>query len=147
MKKRSQRLKVVLDLADRRKRDAEKYLAEHVQRVENDKVQLLQLEQYLNQYEVEFAAVVRRGASIEQVQNYQAFIAKISATIAKHKKAMEINKEQLEQVRQYWNKLYATHSAMGSLVDKAVDKEQKEMDKALQKSLDDRYQRVHSNPF
>lgn len=147
MKKRSQRLQVVLDLAERRKRDAEKYLAEHIQRVENDKLQLQQLEQYLNQYEVEFAAAVKRGAGIDQVQNYQAFLSKISATIVQHKKAMKINQEQLAQVKLYWTQLYSKQCAIDSLVDKAIEKETKEADKALQKTLDDRAQRVTSTFF
>lgn len=143
--KRSKRLQVVLDLAERRKKDAERFLAEHLQRVEKDKQQLAQLEQYLIEYQRQYQAALQQGLDIGTLQNYQGFMQKIVATINQHKKAMQVNRDQLAQVRAYWVQLSGRHKALDTLVDQAVLDEQKAADKALQKQLDERAQTVKTD--
>ena len=140
MKKRSGRLKVVLDLSEKRKKDAERFLAEHIQRVETDKGQLMQLEQYLAEYQQTFRQATEQGLTINQMQNYQAFMNKIAIAIEQHKKSMELNQNQLKHVKQYWAQMHGKFKAIDSLVDKALDDERKVIDKALQKQLDERSQ-------
>jgi flagellar FliJ protein len=140
MRKRSGRLKVVLDLADKRKKDAERFLAEHIQRVETDKGQLVQLEQYLAEYQQTFRQATEQGLTINQMQNYQAFMNKIAIAIEQHKKSMILNQNQLEHVKQYWAQMHGKFKAIDSLVDKAIDDEKKVADKALQNQLDERSQ-------
>lgn len=138
MAKRSKRLQVVLELADKRKKEADRFLAEHLQRVERDKQQLVQLQEYQQQYEDEFRTALSAGANIQTVQNYQAFLAKIAATITQHKQAMATNQEQLARVKHYWQQVYGKQSALSTLVDKARVAEQQAEEKALQKQLDER---------
>lgn len=139
-KKRSSRLKVVLDLAEKRKKDAERFLAEHIQRVESDKQQLLQLEQYLSEYQQSYRQASSQGLSVDQLLNYQAFMNKISAAIEQHKKSMLMNQKQLAHVKQYWAQMHGKHKAIDSLILNALDAEAKVVDKALQKQLDERSQ-------
>lgn len=143
--KRSKRLQVVLDLAERRKKDAERFLAEHLRRVEKDKQQLAQLEQYLIEYQRQYQAALQQGLDIGMLQNYQGFMQKIVATINQHKKAMQVNRDQLAQVRAYWVQLSGRHKALDTLVDQAVLDEQKAADKTLQKQLDERAQAVKTD--
>lgn len=139
-KKRSSRLKVVLDLAEKRKKDAERFLAEHIQRVEADKQQLLQLEQYLSEYQQSYRQASSQGLSVDQLLNYQAFMNKISVAIEQHKKSMVMNQKQLEHVKQYWAQMHGKHKAIDSLILNALDAEARVVDKALQKQLDERSQ-------
>ena len=139
-KKRSIRLKVVLDLAEKRKKDAERFLAEHIQRVESDKQQLIQLEQYLSEYQQSYRQASAQGLSVGEMLNYQSFMNKISAAIEQHKKSMLMNQKQLEHVKQYWAQMHGKYKAIDSLVIKALDAESKVLDKALQKQLDERSQ-------
>lgn len=139
-KKRSSRLKVVLDLAENRKKDAERFLAEHIQRVESDKQQLLQLQQYLSEYQQAYRQASEQGFSIDKLLNYQAFMNKIAAAIEQHKKSMQLNQKQLAHVKQYWAQMHGKYKAIDSLVVKAIDAESKIIDKALQKQLDERSQ-------
>lgn len=139
-KKRSGRLKVVLDLAEKRKKDAERFLAEHMQRVEADKQQLLQLEQYLTEYQQAYRQASVQGLSVDKMLNYQAFMSKISAAIEQHKKSMIMNEKQLAHVKQYWAQMHGKYKAIDSLIVKALDSEAKVLDKALQKQLDERSQ-------
>ncbi|WP_293264120.1 flagellar export protein FliJ [Neptunomonas sp.] len=145
MKKRSGRLKVVLDLAEKRKKDAERFLAEHIQRVETDKNQLIQLELYLSEYQQTYRQESESGLAIDQLRNYQAFMNKIAVAIEQHKKSMQMNKKQLEHVKQHWAQMHGKFKAIDSLVDKALDNEQKAIDKALQKQLDERSQLTKTN--
>lgn len=139
-KKRSSRLKVVLDLAEKRKKDAERFLAEHMQRVESDKQQLLQLQQYLSEYQQAYRQASEQGFAIDKLLNYQAFMNKIAAAIEQHKKSMQLNQKQLAHVKQYWAQMHGKYKAIDSLVVKAIDAESKIIDKALQKQLDERSQ-------
>lgn len=139
-KKRSSRLKVVLDLAEKRKKDAERFLAEHIQRVESDKQQLQQLVQYLSEYQQAYRQASEQGLPIGQILNYQAFMNKIAAAIEQHKKSMLMNQSQLAHVKRYWAQMHGKYKAIDSLVVKAVDNEAKLIDKALQKQLDERSQ-------
>ncbi len=140
MKKRSSRLQVVLNLAQQRKAQAEQFLGEQVKRVETDKAQLAQLQGYLAEYQQAYREAVNRGLDVGQLQNYQAFMAKISDAIEKHRKAMKHNLEQLEQVKKYWAQMHGKHQAVDSLVSKVVAQEKQVEDKQLQKLLDERSQ-------
>lgn len=140
--KRSKRLGVVLDLAERKKAEAERFLSEQLQRVENDKIQLEQLESYLAQYQQEYQLALARGLAPDQIQNYQAFLGKLAATIGQHKKTMVVHEEQLAQVKQYWAQQYARHKGIDALIEKAKSEEEQAADKAFQKQLDELNQRA-----
>jgi flagellar FliJ protein len=143
-KKRSQRLQLVTDLAEKRKQEAERFLGEQLKRVELDKTQLQQLEQYLAEYQNQYVTALRSGMNGAEIANYQAFMTKISETIEQHKKTMKANEEQLVRVKQFWSQTYGRHRALEGLTDKARDQEAAEAEKALQKSLDERSQRSGS---
>ena len=136
-KKRSARLSIVLDLEERKKKQADKFLSDHVKRVENDKSQLIQLENYLEEYQEQYKITCKQGISIQNLTSYQSFMSKIGTVIAQHKEAMKVNLEQLAGVRQYWIKVYARHNAVDSLIGRIKVKEQDVEDKMLQKLIDE----------
>lgn len=136
-KKRSARLSVVLDLEVRKKKEADTFLANQVTKVESDKLQLAQLENYLDEYQQQYKVTCQQGISIGQLTSYQSFMNKISTVIEQHKVAMKYNQEQLVGVRNYWIKVNARHNAVGGLIDTIKGKEQLVEDKALQKLIDE----------
>ncbi|MGB1239232.1 MAG: flagellar export protein FliJ [Pseudomonadales bacterium] len=136
-KPRSKRMKVVLDLEARKKQQADQFLAQHVQRVQTDQVQLQQLESYLDEYQRQYQQACSQGISIQSMTTYQAFLAKVSSAIVQHKAAMKVNQQHLEKVREFWTKTYARHKAVGSLVDKFKEEELAAADKATQKMIDE----------
>jgi flagellar FliJ protein len=136
-KKRSARLSVVLDLEVRKKKEADKFLANQVKKVESDKLQLQQLENYLNEYQEQYKVDCKNGISIAHLTSYQAFMNKISTVIEQHKAAMKYNQEQLVGVRMYWSKVHARHNAVDGLIEKIKIKEQQVEDKSLQKMIDE----------
>lgn len=136
-KKRSVRLGVVLELEDRKKKQADKFLADHIKRVENDKVQLVQLETYLTEYQQQYQLTCQQGISVQSLNSYQAFMLKVSNVIEEHKKSMKINEEQLANVRVFWSKTYARYNAVDSLISNIKKKEELADEKAVQKMIDE----------
>ncbi|NVK42671.1 MAG: flagellar export protein FliJ [Oceanospirillaceae bacterium] len=146
MKKRSERMSLLQDLAERKKRQADQFLADSRGRVERDEATLAQLEQFLAEYQTQLQEKGRRGVAMDQLLMARAFVAKIEATLDQHREAMKTNRQQLEQVEQYWRQTYGHLKAMEHLADRARDQERIEDEKRLQKLLDERSQ-LHRPPF
>ncbi|MCV6609546.1 MAG: flagellar export protein FliJ [Amphritea sp.] len=144
--KRSKRLQVVLDLAERRKQEADKILGEAQGRVSQGEQTLEQLQNYYNEYVNGFYTAGASGVSLGQIQNHQAFMQKLQAAIEQQRRAILMDKAQLERAREHWQAAYGRHKAMGSLVEKAKTEEQVQQEKQQQKVLDERSQLIRP-PF
>ncbi|WP_372832521.1 flagellar export protein FliJ [Pontibacterium sp.] len=145
MAKRSQRLKVVLDLAERKKKQADQLLAASRARVEKDKQQIAQLEAFLADYQRQYEEAGRQGFGIAKLEVYQSFIRKIATALAQQQNALRMNENELSAVERHWTQCYGQVVAMDKLVDKAQDQERKLEDKKLQQQLDERAQMIKSN--
>ena len=77
MKKRSKRLKLVLDLAEKKKQQADQFLAASRQRAEQDKQTMQQLDQYLLEYQQSYLGVHAEGRTGAELHAQQAFMQKI----------------------------------------------------------------------
>lgn len=146
MKKRSQRLAVVQDLARRRKEQADQYLAEHLRLLAQDEQQLDQLKQYLREYQQAYQAGLAQGMAIDLLRNYQGFMQKIAVAIEQHQQTMHVHQQQLQQIRQHWTQMSGRHQAISTVVDKAHQQELQQADKQLQKQLDERAQHTRNQP-
>jgi len=140
MAKRSKRLELVKELAERRKKQADQMLAASRNRVSQDEHGLQQLQSFLLDYQTEFIAAGQQTIDPRGVQTRQAFLNKITHTIMKHRESMQHNRQELEAVEMHWKKSYAGLKAMDVLHEKAVNQERLEQDKQLQKELDERSQ-------
>lgn len=145
MAKRSQRLKVVLDLAERKKKQADQLLAASRARVEKDQRAIEQLEAFLADYQRQYEDAGRQGFGIARLEVYQSFIRKISTALQQQKKALEMNCNELKIVERHWTQCYGQAVAMDKLVDKARTQEQQQEDKKLQQQLDERSQLIKTN--
>ncbi|MFC6669774.1 flagellar export protein FliJ [Marinobacterium aestuariivivens] len=146
MKKRSDRMSLLADLAERKKRQADQFLADSRARVTRDEATLAQLEQFLAEYQQQLQHKGRQGVAVDQLLMARAFIEKIESTLRQHREAMKTNREQLEQVEQYWRQTYGHLKAMQKLTDRALDQERADAEKQLQKALDERSQLIRP-PF
>jgi len=144
MKKRSKRLQIVLDLAEKKKQQADQFLAASRQRVEQDKRTLQQLEQYMAEYHDNYLGENAEGCSGAQLHAQQAFMQKIQDAQDTQKQAMEQNRKELEVVEQHWKEAYARLQGITKLTEKARQQEILEQEKALQKQLDERYQTIRT---
>lgn len=146
MSKRSKRLQLVLDLAEKKKKQADQFLAASRQRVEQDQRTMAQLDDYVSEYQQSYLGAHAEGCTGAQLHTQQAFLQKIQQAKSTQAKAMEQNRKELEVVEQHWKAAYARMKGLQKLTDKAVETEQLEEEKALQKQLDERSQ-VIKTPF
>jgi len=145
MAKRSDRLMLVKELAERKKKQADQMLAASRNRVAQDEAGLQQLQAFLMEYQSEFIAAGQQTIDPRGVQTRQAFLNKITSTIMKHRQAMERNQQELSAVENHWKQAYAGVKAMDVLHEKALDQERLEADKQLQKEMDERSLRRSPN--
>ncbi|GAA0688919.1 hypothetical protein GCM10009104_14020 [Marinobacterium maritimum] len=141
-KQRSQRLEVVLAVAERKRREAERFLADAQQRVSQGEQGIFQLQNYLGEYQQQFTVTGQQGVSIGALQSRQAFMQKISNTVQQQEQALVQAREQLQQVQAYWQQTYAREKGIERLIQKARDSESHERERKLQQEIDERSQHV-----
>ncbi|WP_286239964.1 flagellar export protein FliJ [Neptuniibacter halophilus] len=140
MNKRSKRLQLVLELAERKKKQADQFLAASRQRVEQDQRTMQQLEQYMAEYQQNYLGANAQGYTGAQLHAQQAFLQKIQDAQQTQQQAMQQNRRELEVVEKHWKEAYARVQGMQKLTDNALDAERIAEEKALQKQIDDRSQ-------
>jgi len=144
--KRSERLQVVLSVAERRRKEADRFLADAQQRVSQGEAGIRQLQNYLKEYQQQFTASGQQGLTIAALQTQQAFMQKINSTIQEQEHALQQAREQLQQVRAYWQQTYARQKGIEKLILKARNEELQVQERRLQRELDERSQHLKS-PF
>lgn len=143
-KPRSERLEVVLAVAERKRREAERYLAEAQQRVEQGERGIDQLQQYLGEYQKQYTQVGQQGMNIGTLHAQQSFLQKINSTIQAQEQALVQARDQLQQVRAFWQQAYAKEKGIEELIRQARETEVRQADKQLQQEIDERSQ--HRRP-
>ena len=99
MAKRSKRLKVVLDLAERKKKQADQLLAASRARVEKDQQAIEQLKTFLADYQRQYEDAGRQGFGIARLEVYQSFIRKISTALHQQERSAGDEPERIENCR------------------------------------------------
>lgn len=141
-KPRSQRLGVVLGLAEKQKDAADRYLADSQQRLQQAESQLIQLQNYMLEYQQQFTQAGQQGLTTDQLRQHQAFIGRLEQALRQQHETIRVAKHQLDQVKQYWQSVYARYKGIEKLTDKVILSEQKQRDKQDQQAVDERSQRI-----
>lgn len=144
--KRSQRFKLLLDLAERKRKEADRMLGEAQQRVVQAKQSIEQLKNYQVEYRNQFIEQGKQGVDAGQIAVYQGFLGRLTHASEQSHDALKQSQMQLEKIEQHWREAYAHFKAMEKLYEKALKDEQKVADKQVQKQLDEFSQRMHK-PF
>ena len=146
MKKRSTRLQVVLDLAERKRKQADQWLSQSQAKVQQGEATLAQLNEYSADYANNFYQAGAAGVSPGQIHTHQAFMQKLRLAVQQQEDALRMERAQLEKVKEYWQDAYQHFKAVDMLVEKLKRQELQEADKRLQKELDERSQLIRP-PF
>lgn len=141
-KPRSQRLGVVLGLAEKQKEAADRYLADSQQRLQQAESQLIQLQNYMLEYQQQFTQAGQQGLTTDQLRQHQAFIGRLEQALRQQHETIRVARHQLDQVKQYWQSVYARYKGIEKLTDKVILSEQKHRDKQDQQAVDERSQRI-----
>ena len=146
--KRSQRIQVVVDLAQRKAQEGARALAFVQQRLQAEQQKLGQLETYLLEYREGLLAQGRKGVSVQQFRIYNDFSGNVEKAIVQQGAQVATVTRQVEQVRRHWLTLDAKHKGLEKLLDKLRLEERAEQDRLEQKAQDEAVsQRRRHSPF
>lgn len=136
--KQSKRLEPICDLNKRKEEEAAKELAKASQEVAAQKQRLIDLENYRNEYDKQFANAGGAGLTANQVRDYRRFLANLSAVVEQQRTAISNLELLFEEKKRQW---LAARSRSKALDTVKVNYEKQEMhneEKKLQNEIDDR---------
>lgn len=138
--KGAKRLDLVVDLAQRKRKEADLVLQESRARLDQAQQGLEQLQTFLAEY-IE-STRLPQGATVSalQMQMPAAFVGRLRGSIAQQHQVIAQFREQHAEVEVWWRKLYAREKAIIKLQQNLRDKESLEQEKQLQKQLDELWQ-------
>lgn len=134
--KRSQRMAVVLMLAERHEQEAADYLTQHKERVDQQQAQYDELLQYRETYVERYQS--EQGQLVPQdLVRYSQFIQHLAGAIDEQEQALELLNTQLAKLRQHWHGQHLRRKAIGDLLERLKRGEGQAAERQLQKQLDE----------
>lgn len=140
--KRSQRLQIVLQMAERKEEEAQQELLQAQARVQREKDKLAQLQQYQGEYMNNLKAQTGRQISAMQYQAMTQFINRLSVAIGEQRRQVQMVTMALERVQEKWRQLYQKRKKMGEFIERCRMDEAREQDKREQRMLDEASQQM-----
>jgi|SRR5690554_1786926 len=135
--KRSQRLQIVLQLAQQKEEAAQQELLQAHTRLQREQDKLVQLQQYQAEYVDNLKAQTGRQMSALQYQTMTQFISRLSVAISEQRRQIQMVGMAVERVEAKWRELYQKRQKMGELIERYKMEEAREQDLREQKLLDE----------
>lgn len=135
--KRSQRLAVVVTLAQRKADESARALAYIQQRLRADQQQLQQLEEYLVEYRTSLQTQGQQGVSAQQFRVFVNFSQNVERAIEQQKQQVATVTRQVEQIRRHWQRLDARHKGLEKLHARLLLEESAAQERVAQKEQDE----------
>lgn len=123
--KKSQRLKVIIDLHARQEQDALQALGRSQQKLQVQQAQLEQLQSYRQNYNIRFAEQQRAGMNVSQMLELRAFADKLDKAIDGQQQTVEAIERELLRARQVWEESHQRTKSLQKVSDLALVEEQK----------------------
>jgi len=143
--KKSQRLKVIVDLNAKNEKKALQELGiAQTKKVELEE-QLENLEKYRQEYKDQYQGMSEAGVNIGKLMEFRAFISKLDKVIEDQEKAISTMESQLVFVRQSWERQHQKTRSLQKVCDSAKAEEVKLEDKREQNEQDERAIRMGRN--
>ncbi|WP_341939238.1 flagellar export protein FliJ [Marinimicrobium sp. C2-29] len=134
--RRSERLRVVVMLAEREEQAAAARLGEQRALLENEQAQLGQLEDYRNQY-VEDYHRLRHNVQPEMLMSYSGFLQRLGQALEGQQQRLAQVQQGMEQRREEWQQKYHRRRSLEDLVTRLAQEENSVLEQKLQRELDD----------
>ncbi|MBV1915339.1 MAG: flagellar export protein FliJ [Pseudomonadales bacterium] len=136
-KKRSQRLKPVLDLAKLNLDKAEAEMGRCRQLLSQEQQKLTGLITYQGEYHEMVHGNTGALVSASQLQMTQAFLKQLQTAIEQQQHHITAIERQLEIVTENWRQRYGNSEAITKVIDSAKTEERAELDRKQQNETDD----------
>ena len=137
-KKSSERLQVVLKLAQIKQQQAAEQLAEATKALQDNQQQGQQLRTYQQEYNSHFHQFEQQPLNPQTMRNYQRFYGNLEVAIYTQDQRSQASQAQYEATRSQWQDAYGREKNMGKLVERKQLEEEKAIEDKLQRELDDR---------
>lgn len=134
--RRSERMGVVLMVAERHEQEAAGYLSRHSELVRNETEQLTQLAEYRDTYLGHYASDQARMGPAE-LSRYSQFLLHLGGAIDDQQRKLATLQQQLETVRRHWHEQHQRRKAVEDLIARLRRGEDRDAEKQLQKQLDE----------
>lgn len=138
MKRRSDRLQRVTDLAEQRTEEAAQQVAECNRELEQAHHQLEELKRFRDDYARPPAD--RASVSATSLMNRQQFLHRIDQAIAQQRQTIQRLTQQAERIRQAWLELRGRSAALDGVTQRYRDQESRADDRLEQAVIDERMQ-------
>ena len=137
MVKRSERLDIVLQLAQRKEDEALEKMsgAQRVWQAETER--LGELTQYHVDYQNQIRSASRGRVSASQLQSWQHFVSRLADAIAQQQQRVAVAHDHFEQLRAVWRETYERRRGMERHIEACRQQEQYEEGRREQRQLDE----------
>ena len=100
--KKSKRLSVLIKIEESKEREEARKWSEYVKVVQDNKKKLMDLEGYLEEYQVRFKDLTRQGAEAGKIRANYAFISQLNTAISQQKQAVRELESIADEYRDNW---------------------------------------------
>jgi flagellar protein FliJ len=135
-KPRSQRLQVVLLIAEREEQGVAIQLEQMQQQINQQYRQLAQLKNYTQDYS-ERINRQRQGVPIDTIISYRHFLQQLSRTEDEQNKAIAQLHQRLKKLSQLWREKHQRRKSIENLIERYRQDEQLQLSKREQRELDE----------
>lgn len=139
---RSQRMQVVLVLAERKEQQAGQQFSQYCTQVDAEKEQLRQLEDYAAQYLNTYTGR-KTGVKAQELIAYSGFIQRLAEARKDQENRIARMQLNLNRLQQLWQQAYQKRESLKDLIARLQQEESAALDKRLQKELDELVSQAH----
>ena len=137
-KRRSERMKLLQRLAEKREEMAALAMGKSQQNLQTQKGRLNELGDFLKDYQQQFQHTGARGMTAASMRQYQQFMQQLDQAIVQQRGAVSAADAECQQKQQQWQQTHTTTRIYDKTVEKIVDKEHQHDQRMEQKEADDR---------
>lgn len=139
--KKSQRLNIVLELAERDEREATDAVQLFRKRLLEEQQRLDELKIYYREYEERFSRQ-RSGIRASDIANQRQFLVELTHMQSRQAQQIMIVEKGLNQKLEVWRRCHLKYQALEQLIARLKKEENQLLDKKEQKMLDEWFARV-----
>jgi flagellar FliJ protein len=143
--KKSQRLKVIVDLNAENEKKALQELGKTQTKKQELQKQLKDLKQYRQEYNDQCQSISEAGVNIAKLLEFRSFVSKLDKVIEDQEKAISTMEGKLIFVRKTWERQHHKTKSLQKVCDSAKVEEVKQEDKREQNEQDERATRSGRN--
>lgn len=136
--KKSQRLKVIVDLNANKEQQALEELGKIIGKKQELQAQLENLQQYQQEYKDKYHSISESGVNIARLLEFRSFISKLEQAIEDQKQAVLDLEKKVISVRQNWERQHQKTKSLQKVCKAALMDETKREDKREQNEQDER---------